>query len=516
MTLETSRAEVKAMVEIDETGRPKRVETVPLPHHNRIVIMLVALSCLLMGVALGAVLRGISSATSEDHRIRISSTSASPDELSAAFARVAQRVEPTVVNISVREFAERSAFGREGTGSGVIVNPAGYIITNNHVVRFASKIRIKLQSGREYDGRVIGTDEETDLAVLKIDPPETLPAATMGDSDKLNVGDWVLAIGSPFGLEQTVTAGIISAKGRVTPEAVFQQFLQTDAAINPGNSGGPLVNLAGEVVGISTQIATVTGFSNGVGFALPSSTAVDIYNQLVLTGKVTRGYLGVAPEPLTPQAAREKGIKDGEGVVVKRLTGEDTPAARSGLQPGDVIISINGEKVKEVRQMVHRIASLPVGSTATIVYVRSGERRTASVKLEERPTQGADEVVEIPFDPHHKSPPETLPEKPKDKAVLGILGRTLTPDVARGRGLEGVRGMLVTIVEPGSVGHDSGIKINDVITEVNRKSVAGQDDFDRLLSKVRSGSEVSIKLLRKSAGIGPRTLTPVIVTLTMP
>jgi serine protease Do len=297
----------------------------------------------------------------------------------------------------------------------------------------------------------------------------------MGDSDRLNVGDWVLAIGSPFGFEQTVTAGIISAKGRVTgrPQDVFQEFLQTDAAINPGNSGGPLVNLAGEVVGISTQIVTQSGAYNGIGFAVPSSTVVEIYNALITTGRVRRGFLGIVPDPLTPQYARQYGVKDGQGVLVKEVTSDDSPASRAGLRTGDVITSINGQKVKEVRQLIHLVASLPVGSSASVTYIRDGNQRTTSVRLEERPYRERDELGEMPLDPHH---PREVPEKgdtnPKAVNGLGISGRTLTTEMARSRGLQGVRGLLVTSVEPGSVAEESDVPVrrNDVIVELNPRS----------------------------------------------
>ncbi|HVG18445.1 MAG TPA: trypsin-like peptidase domain-containing protein, partial [Blastocatellia bacterium] len=244
--------------------------SIPLSHHTRVVIVLVAVCCLSMGVAIGAVVHGIAGAKAEDNHLTINGAAPAPDSLSAAFARVAEQVEPSVAHIKVYE---SEVYPREGTGSGVIVNASGYILTNAHVVRRAVKIRVKLSDGTETEAKVIGVDTQTDLAVIKIETTKSLPVARMGDSDKLNVGDWVLAIGSPFGLEQTVTAGIISAKDRVTDSGStpFQQFLQTDAAINPGNSGGPLVSLSGEVVGINTQIATNTGVYNGIGFALPSS-----------------------------------------------------------------------------------------------------------------------------------------------------------------------------------------------------------------------------------------------------
>src|SRR5262249_34242831 len=349
---------------MSEAVPPRRQSSDPFSGHARVTTLLMALCCISVGVAIGAVVREIA-AKSDDNRLTVSTAPITPDALSAAFARVSNMVEPSVVHIKV---AEDEFSSREGLGSGVIVNEGGYILTNAHVVKGAARIRTKLADGSEYPAVIVGQDPQTDLAVLKIAPSHPLPIARMGDSDKLNVGDWVLAIGSPFGLKQTVTAGIISAKDREddaggTP---FQQFLQTDAAINPGNSGGPLVNLAGEVIGINTQIATPTGAYSGIGFALPATTAVDIYNQLVTNGRVRRAFLGVNPQEITPQIARLNHIADGQGVVVRELTSSGGPAARAGLKSGDVITAINGTKVKSVRELVSRIASLPVGSSAAV------------------------------------------------------------------------------------------------------------------------------------------------------
>jgi serine protease Do len=497
-----------------QRARDEQDITGSLSRHTRLIVMLVAISCLSIGVAIGAIVRGVAGARgeemrattpSEDNRIAISNSKPTPDSLSAIFARVSDQVEPTVVHIKV---SQGEIATREGSGSGVIVNPSGFIITNNHVVNGAARIKVRLIDGTEYDAKVIGRDSGTDLAVIKIDARTPLPASRMGDSDKLNVGDWVLAIGSPFGLEQTVTAGIISAKDRVADsnyQTAFQQFLQTDAAINPGNSGGPLVNMAGEVIGINTQIATATGFNNGIGLALPSATAVDIYNQLVTTGRVRRGFLGIRPVELTPQIARVNKMADRLGVLVKDLTAEDGPAGRAGIQSGDVIVSINGQPVKDVRELIRRIASLPVGSDAAIGYVRNGEKRTASVRLEER--READEeqlnIRQLPFDPHR---PRGVPEKEEKKGEksrprngLGIAVETLTGEIARTRGLENARGAYVTAVEPGSVADDQ-IMIDDLIVEVNYRPVVTRDDFLRLIKELKSGDDVVIKVFRKDRG----------------
>ena len=471
---------------------------------RRGLIALVAVCCLSLGVAIGAIARGVVSATSEDNRVAISTRPATPDSLSASFARVAELVEPSVAHIKVYE---TEFYTREGAGSGVIVNSTGFILTNAHVVSRALRLKVKLADGTETDARVIGVDSPTDLAVIKIDFPRALPVARMGDSDKLNVGDWVLAIGSPFGLEQTVTAGIISAKDRVqgTGSTPFQQFLQTDAAINPGNSGGPLVNLAGEVIGINTQIATNTGVYSGIGFALPSSTAVDIYNQLVTNGKVRRGFLGAVPQELTPQIARLNRIADGDGVVVRELTSENSPAARAGLQGGDVITEVNGQKVKTVRELIRRVAALGVGSIANITYFRDGERRSTTVRLEERKDEpdAPPGIRPSPSDQRQRPVPDEQDAKSdrrKRKPTLGVTAKTLTPDLARQHGLEGARGAYVISVEPNSIASDNRLFPDDLIVEINSKPVASFEDFQRLTRELRSGDEVFIKVLRNDRG----------------
>jgi serine protease Do len=487
-------------------------ETVSALHHRRVVTAMVAICCLSIGIAIGAVARGIVGAEPDDNRLSISSSSAAPDALSAAFARVAETVEPSVVHIKVYE---RELYAREGAGSGVIVNPSGFILTNQHVIGRAVKIKVKLANGNEYDAKVVGQDAGTDIAVLKIEAREQLAVARLGDSDKLKVGDWVLAIGSPFGLEQTVTAGIISAKDRVADsvkQSPFQQFLQTDAAINPGNSGGPLVNLGGEVVGINTQIATNSGFNNGIGLALPSSAVVDIYNQLVTNGRVRRGFLGISPQEMTPQVARLNKITDGFGVLIRDLTGEDTPAALAGLQSGDIITSINGNKVKNVRELIRRVAALPVGSSATVSFVRNGEQRTATVRLQERQDRGDEppDLRQMPPGPKEK---ESDRGEVRRKKTLGINTKSLTSDFAKLHGLEGARGAYVTGVEPGSVADDNDVRVEDLIVELNNRPVSSHEDYQRMLRELRSGDDVVIKVLRKEDSPVRRSW---IISFTMP
>jgi serine protease Do len=499
-----------------------RFDSYSASRQTRVILVLVAICCLSIGAAVGAIVSGIAGA--EDNRLTIRNSAITPDALSVTFARVAREVEPSVAHIKVYE---SEALAREGAGSGVIVNSAGFILTNAHVVRRANKIRVKLWDGSETDAKVLGIDMQTDLAVIKIESTKALPVARMGDSDKLSVGDWVLAMGSPFGLEQTVTAGIISAKDRVTEAGAtpFQQFLQTDAAINPGNSGGPLVNLAGEVIGINTQIATSSGTYNGIGFALPSATAVEVYNQLISDGRVRRGFLGINPQEITPQIARLNKITDGQGVLIRELTAASSPASLAGMQSGDVITTINGQKVKNVRELIRRIAGLPVGSIANIEYIRAGERRTAAVKLEERKEESEDRPDDrYPFDPRN---PRRGPEKPKEnpggaaqkqegrktKSGLGLNVKTLTPELAKTLGLEGARGAFVIGVEPGSIADENAMTADDLILEINNKSITNQEDFLKAARDLKAGDDVVIKVLRKERGPLRRSW---IISFTMP
>src|SRR4030095_7510827 len=332
---------------------------------------------------------------------------------------MAKRVEPAVVNIETispsTEVSEKDnpdkddqsssnplldMFRRQarrpmrGVGSGFIVSPKGYILTNEHVVEGSSRIIVGLQSGEKYRGRVIGIDEETDVAVVKIDAPQDLPTVTLGDSNAAQVGDWVLAIGSPFGLDQTVTAGIISKKERETPYFTnFQRFLQTDAAITRGNSGGPLVNMRGEVISINSQIASPTGDDNGIGFALPASEANFVYRQIVSQGKVRRGYLGVTLDSVKDEFARVYGLPEAEGAIIIDLQqtkeGQPTPAAKAGLLSNDVITEFNGQQVLSAQDLIQKVAATPVGKQATLTYYRDIDgkldKRTANVVLGERP-----------------------------------------------------------------------------------------------------------------------------------
>jgi len=326
---------------------------------------------------------------------------ASAGQLGHAFAEVARRVEPAVVNINTEQLVRVAPdpFGEffglrphnqklSSLGSGFIVDPQGYILTNYHVVKKATRIRVKLNDDRVLDAKVVGADPSTDLAVVSI-RASGLPYLRLADSGKVDVGDWVLAFGSPFGLEKTMTAGIISAKGRVIGTGPYDDFLQTDAAINPGNSGGPLVDLQGEVVGINTLIASDSGGWQGVGFAIPSTMASGVYHQLTSAGKVSRGWLGVGLEEITRQQARSLGLDEPKGALVTEVKG-GSPAERAGLRPGDVILGFNGHELRSPRDLSLAIADAQPGTPFQLTASRNGRKFSVDVRLGERPAELAE------------------------------------------------------------------------------------------------------------------------------
>jgi len=376
----------------------------------RIWIAALGVACLLAGIGIGAMLAGKPTVAQTDLQI-----ARAPEALSASFAEIARRVEPAVVNIETLQapteisdkenedkddsatnnplldmFRKQQRRPTRGVGSGFIVSPKGYILTNYHVIDEATRIIVGLQSGEKFRGTVVGVDPETDVAVVKIDAPRDLPTVTLGDSNAAQVGDWVLAMGSPFGLDQTVTAGIISKKERESPYFnVFQRFLQTDAAINRGNSGGPLVNMRGEVIGMNSQIATSTGDYNGIGFALPANETNFVYKQLVAHRKVKRGYLGISLESVHDEFAKVYGLPEAKGAIVTSVSpsegGQVTPAAKAGLQPNDVIVEFEGARVANSQDLIQKVASTPVGQATTLVFLRDVDgkldRKTVSIVL---------------------------------------------------------------------------------------------------------------------------------------
>ncbi|MCI0352405.1 MAG: Do family serine endopeptidase [Acidobacteriales bacterium] len=460
-----------------------------------------------------------------------------PQQLSSAFSDIAKRMEPSVVNINTESTVRPRREGRggrqrtpggdedpfqdffdrffggpggeggappEGTrerslGSGVIVDPKGYILTNQHVVERADRIRVQLKDdppGVLHDAKVIGTDRETDLAVIKIDSTKTLSAAKMGNSDSVEVGDWVLAIGSPFGLNSTVTAGIISAKGRnIVPQRQFQSMIQTDAAINPGNSGGPLVNMRGEIIGINTAIYTQSFGYQGVGFAMPSNTAAQVYNQLIgPEHRVTRGSIGVEFNATpSPAIARVYGVSSGVTVANVRQGG---PADQAGIKVGDTITAVNGKPVKSGDELVNEISALKPGAKANLRMVRNGKEQQIAVTIADRAKLYADRLGDED---------ESAQSTPEVESKLGLAVRNVTPELAERLGIPASKGVVVQDVRPGSFAEDIGLSRGDVVLEVNRQQVNSEDDFRRLQTQLKSGQDV-VFLVRQGRGRNSGTI----------
>jgi len=385
-------------------------------------------------------------------------------------------------------------------GSGVIVDPKGYIVTNRHVVENATRVRVSLLDeppGTLHDATVIGTDQETDLAVIKINVNRPLPYAKLGNSDSMQVGDWVLAIGSPFGLQETVTAGIVSAKGRnIVPQRQFQSFIQTDAAINPGNSGGPLVNMNGEVIGINTAILTESQGYQGVGFAMPSNDVVKVYNQLIGPDhSVTRGSIGVefAAQP-NPAVSRVYGVK--AGVVIANVV-PNTPAEQAGLKTGDTITAIDGKTVKTGDELVADIAGRKPGSKATITYVRNGQEQKTSITIGDRKKL---------FGSRLGLEGEEGSEQPQvTEGKLGIIVQPITPDIATRLQIPQGKGVIVQEVKPSSFADDAGLSRGDVILEINKQPVNSVADFNRVQAALQSGQDVAF-LVRQGRGRSAGTM----------
>ncbi|ALC14946.1 periplasmic trypsin-like serine protease lipoprotein DegQ [Desulfuromonas soudanensis] len=376
---------------------------------------------------------------------------------------------------------ERSPRNRQemGQGSGSIISPDGYILTNNHVVGEADRVQVQLQDGREYEAKIVGTDPPTDLAVIKIDESD-LPFLRLGDSDQLEVGDWVLAVGNPFGLSHTLTAGIVSAKGRSGMGLNdYENFIQTDAAINPGNSGGPLVNLDGAMVGINTAIFSRSGGSMGIGFAIPVNMAKQIRDQLIEHGQVTRGRLGVYIQELTKELATSFGLDSDQGILVSQVI-KDSPAEKGGLKRGDVIDKLDGEKVDKLADFRNRIALTPPGSKVALGIMRNGAAREIRVtigNLDAGQTAGTVGGGDLPR--------------------LGLGLQPLTPELAERLGYQGEKGVLVAAVEAGSAAAEAGIERGDLIQEIDRQAVSTPEEAGKILKE--TGGKTHLLLIRHGA-----------------
>jgi serine protease Do len=371
-------------------------------------------------------------------------------------------------------------YKQNGLGTGFIIDKSGLIVTNNHVVQDADKIKVVLKDKREFDAKVVGRDPQTDLALIKIDAKEDLPTARLGSSAKLQVGEWVAAIGSPFGLEQTITAGIVSAKGRVIGSGPYDDFIQTDASINPGNSGGPLINMNGEVVGINTAI--IAG-GQGIGFAIPIDLANGIIAQLKANGEVTRGWLGITIQDLNGDLAKYYGVKDQSGVLVADVIPGD-PADKAGIRPHDIIIDVNGNKVTSSHEVTATAAGLTVGEKATVTVLRDGEQKRFDVEVGKRPMTLA--AGEAP-----------LQEK---ETEFGFQVADLTPQMARQLNLTDDKGVVVVGVKTDSKAEDAGIQKGDLIKEVNRKPVESASEFKKLVHKQNNGDGLDLLVKRMNSG----------------
>jgi serine protease Do len=505
---------------------------------NRWLYTLSILATLTVGILIGSVVSyGVKGKEGQKTYDATPLSIPSPQQLSNTFSQIAKQLEPAVVNINTEstiknphkqqrrgtrpgpddeenggggspfdDFFDRFFGGPGGPGggggdikerslgSGVLVDPKGYIVTNRHVIEKADRIRVRLQDdppGVQHDAKVVGSDQETDLAVIKIEAASGLPTAKIGNSDSMQVGDWVLAIGSPFGLQATVTAGIVSAKGRnIVPGRQFQSFVQTDAAINPGNSGGPLVNMAGEVIGINTAILTETNAYAGVGFAMPSNTVVTVYNQIIgPEHKVTRGSIGVefAAQPV-PAIARVYGVQS--GVTISNVV-PGSPADSAGLKVGDTITSVDGRDVKNGDELVADIASRKPGSKAKIGFVRNGKKEDTSVTIADRSKLFAARLGE-----DQQGNDEQQPKESK----LGLTVRALTPDLADRLDVPAGKGVIVQDVKGGSFADDIGLNRGDVVLEINKQPVNSAEDFTRIEGTLKSGQDVVFLVRPRGAG----------------
>lgn len=391
------------------------------------------------------------------------------------------------------------SFRQEGTGTGFIVDRNGYILTNYHVVEKADRVKVKINGDdNEYKGHVIGYDQETDVAVLKIDAKRPLIPVHIGNSDSVEVGDWAIAIGSPFGLQATVTAGIVSATGRDLPNTQFQHFLQTDAAINPGNSGGPLLNIRGEVIGINTMIATQSGTYSGIGFALPSNMVAKVYNDIIRDGRVVRGSIGIQWSKDGSQADTLQAFGLDHGVLVE-VVSPTGPAGKAGLKPDDIVVALNNRPVKNGDELTDKVAELPIGSSAVLTVDRNGKKMDLNVNVEERTVVWKDRLQAAQLQPGTPAEP---PKVPSGHAEFGITIMRLTPKEKSDMSITENVGVKVTEVDPGSLGDDLGMEEGDVILSINRNPVTSPDDVKKIGATLKPGQAVAVHVARSSRAAG--------------
>jgi len=434
---------------------------------------------------------------STGHAARAWGQVSSPVDLTTAIADVAQKSMPAVVHIEVTQRVDvplpvspfesdplfRYFFGgspgprsykkeMRGIGTGVIIDGDGHIVTNNHVVSGATKISVKMASGEELEAKIAGVDPKTDLAVLRIRPPKNIPYLVFGNSDKLRVGEWVVAIGNPRGLEQTVTAGIISAKHRmgILDPSSYQDYIQTDAAINPGNSGGPLLNLAGEVIGVNAAIVSESGGFEGIGFAIPSNMAKAIAEDLIKTGKVVRGWMGVSIQDVTAQMAKSMNLKGSKGAWVTEVF-KGGPAEKAGIMKGDVVTSYDGASVENANDFRNHIAATRVGKKVDVGILRKGEKISIPVEIS-----------------IHKPSPRITAVELKNK--LGVEVKEISILEARRRRLDSREGVMLTKVDPNGPAARVGLEAGDIVLQINNLAVRGIQDYSRILEQILRDEEV--------------------------
>jgi serine protease Do len=479
---------------------------------NTRTLIVVAASCVILGVLITASLNLVPLTKATTAQVwtekgesgLFSSSQISDGKL---WVRLAKELTPAVVNISTTQVVKRGIrsrgpfseddpfneffkrffgdqprqFKATSLGSGFIINKDGYILTNNHVVENATDVTVKLGDGREFKAKVIGRDPKTDIALIKIEA-SNLPVVPLGNSDTLEVGEPVMAIGNPFGLNQTVTTGIVSAKGRFIGEGPYDNFIQTDASINRGNSGGPLINTSGEAVGINTAIFSPTGGSIGIGFAIPIDMTKEVLPQLKERGQVTRGWLGVAIQPITPDLGKKFSLKQANGALVSDVM-EASPAEQAGVKQGDVIVEFDGKKIKSSTDLPHIVASTPVGKEVPVTVIRDGAEVTLHVKIGELKEEQVAAAM--------------TSTSPKTK--LGIDIQELTPALARKFGLKGEKGIVITEVEPDSPGDEVGLQPGDLILEINRVRVTTVNQVRRVLEKTKP-DEPTLLLVKRDGG----------------
>jgi serine protease Do len=463
--------------------------------------VLVALVSLVIGLGISGSLDWLSPGRAVNFLGDASSPDSRPSGGLQDFVALAKKMKPLVVNVSTTQVSDSRGAGQEfgspfgdddqfndfwrrffgeptprgpqrqrSLGSGFIIDSDGSILTNNHVVENATKIMVKLSDDQEYEAKVVGRDAKTDIAIIKINAKSSLPAANFGDSDKLEVGEWVVAIGNPFGLDSTVTSGIVSAKGRHIGQGPYDNFIQTDASINPGNSGGPLINLRGEIVGINTAIFSRTGGNMGIGFAIPINLVKELLPQLRGKGKVTRGFLGVLIQKVTPEIADSLGLDKAQGALVANVS-KDGPADKAGVKVGDVIVEFDGKEVKDSGDLPIIVARTAVDKKVRMKVVREKKEVVLGVAVGELKDE---EVV------------AAVPEK----GELGLTVQRLTPQMAESLGLAKTEGVVVSAVEPGSAADEAGIRRGDVLMEIDRRPIRNLDEYRKSIAAIKKGRGV--------------------------